>query len=72
MSRNETITTCFGLLLAAFVLCSPAACSINRQNRIAEAIKAGADPTEAKCAIEADMGNMPACVLAASKQGVGK
>lgn len=39
------------LCVTAFVL-SPAACTMNRQDRVAEAIKNGADPIAAKCSIE--------------------
>jgi hypothetical protein len=72
MNLKEALTCCFGLALAAFVLLGPVACSINRQNQIVEAIKAGADPTAAKCAVEADMGNSAACILVASKRGADK
>jgi hypothetical protein len=56
-----------GLGLLAMVLLSPAACTMNRQRMVAEAIRSGADPTAAKCAIEADSGHSPACVLVAMK-----
>lgn len=47
----------FVALLIAVVLASPVACTMHRQRLIAEAIKAGADPLAAKCAIEGDSGD---------------
>ena len=71
MNMNEALTVCFGLVLAAFVLLAPVACTVNRHNQIAEVIKAGVNPTEAKCAIEADTGNTTVCIIISMK-GVPK
>lgn len=68
MTITEAITACVALLLAALVLSTPAACTANRHIQIARAIEAGADPIEAKCAIEGDTGNTPACILAAARR----
>lgn len=73
MDRNETITWCVGMLLGALVLSSPAACTANRHNQIAHAIEAGADPLEAKCAIEGDNSQNAVCIaLAAARKGGSK
>lgn len=69
MNTQEMFATCFGLVLSAAVLLSPAACTANRHNQIAKAIEAGADPIEAKCAIEGESGRDPVCIVAAAKRG---
>lgn len=66
MERNETISVVIAMLLVALVLLSPVACTINRQNVIAQAIKDGADPIAAKCAIDGDA-RSAVCVLVARK-----
>lgn len=68
MTITEAITACVALLLAALVLSTPAACTANRHIQIARAIEAGADPIEAKCAIEGDNGQNTICVLAAANR----
>jgi hypothetical protein len=59
---TEMVCAILGMGLSAAVLLSPAACTINRQTLIADAIKSGADPTAAKCAIESEVGATPQCV----------
>jgi len=44
------------------VLLAPVACTMSRQAVIAEAIKNGADPIAAKCAIEGDTTREPVCM----------
>ena len=39
------------------LLCSPVVYTMNMQHLVAEAIKNGADPIAAKCAIEGDSGD---------------
>lgn len=68
MDAKETFTACLGMVLAAGVLLSPAACVANRHNQITKAIEAGADPLEAKCAIEGETEQTPVCILAASRK----
>lgn len=56
------------LIIAASVLSvllSPAACTMHRHYRIEQAIAHGADPIDAKCAIEMDIGNSPLCIARA-------
>jgi hypothetical protein len=65
MDRNEMTVCIVGLTLLCAFLMTPAACTMHRQRMVVEAIKAGADPTAAKCAIEADQGSVPACILSA-------
>lgn len=67
MNGKEMTVWIVGLALLAAVIASPVACTINRQRLVAEAIRSGADPTAAKCAIEGDSGHTPACVLAVGK-----
>lgn len=52
MNGKEMTVALVALLLVIGLLASPVACTINKQQLIAEAIKGGADPIEAKCAIE--------------------
>ncbi|MCY1559415.1 hypothetical protein D9M68_964550 [compost metagenome] len=51
------------------MLVSPAACTANRHTQITRAIEAGADPMEAKCAIEGDTGQSMVCVVLAANKG---
>lgn len=66
MNTQELITAICAMVLAAVALLSPVACAANRHNQIAKAIEAGADPIEAKCAIESETGSEPVCILAAA------
>lgn len=68
MNGKEMCVWIFGLSLLAMVLISPVACTMRRHAVISEAIRNGADPTEAKCAIEQDTESTPACVLAAARK----
>jgi hypothetical protein len=68
MTAKEMAVWIVGLVLAAAVVASPVACTMRRQEVVAEAIRNGADPIAAKCAIEADMQVSPMCVIAASKK----
>jgi hypothetical protein len=61
---NEQTVAVIGILCAFLLALSPVACTMNRHRLIAEAIKAGADPLEAKCAIESD--GWSACATYAS------
>lgn len=53
---TKTMIVWIAAIGAVFVL-SPVACTMNRQHLVAEAIKNGADPIAAKCAIEGDSGD---------------
>lgn len=68
MDGKECFATCLGLVLLATVLLSPAACTANRHNQIRAAIEAGADPLEAKCAIESQGGPSDLCTIVATKK----
>ena len=57
MDAKTTLVWIVALLLLATLLASPVACTMNRQSLIAEAIKNGADPLAAKCAIEGGDGD---------------
>ncbi len=63
MDRNTLVAQVIGMLLFAAVACSPVACTMNRHQLIAEAIKAGVDPIAAKCAIEGDTMKEPVCLV---------
>jgi hypothetical protein len=52
MDTRTMVVQVIGMLLLAVVVCSPVACTMNRHRLVAEAIKGGADPLAAKCAIE--------------------
>lgn len=68
MTSKEMTVWIVGLLLTALVIVAPVACTMRRQEVVAAAIKAGADPIAAKCAIEADVSQSPMCVLAAGRK----
>ena len=55
-TKSMILWICVAMLVAA-LLASPVACTMHRQRLIAEAIKGGADPIAAKCAIEGDNGD---------------
>ena len=59
MTVDAKTTTLWALaaILVAALLASPVACTMHRQRLVAEAIKNGADPLAAKCAIEGDSGD---------------
>ena len=67
MNSKEMTVWIVALVLAAGVLISPAACTMNRQRLVFEAINNGADPTVVKCAMENDIENTPQCVLVAAR-----
>ena len=55
---TKTMVVWIAAIAAVFaLLCSPVTCTLNRQHLVAEAIKNGADPIAAKCAIEGDSGD---------------
>ncbi|WP_159913051.1 hypothetical protein [Pantoea sp. 18069] len=64
---KDAIVTVVGFLVLAAAVMSPVACTMNRHALMAEAIRGGADPIAVKCAIEADMGMSPMCVVKASR-----
>lgn len=70
MSENlrDTILWSLGMTLLAGVLCTAAACTAHRHAQITKAIEAGADPMEAKCAIEGYSEDIPCILLAARKE----
>lgn len=68
MTTKEMAVWIVALLLAAVVLIAPVACTMRRQEVVAEAIRNGADPIAAKCAIEADVSQTPVCILAAGRK----
>jgi hypothetical protein len=57
MDTKTMIVSLVGTLCLFALLATPVACTMNRQRLVAEAIKAGADPLAAKCAIEGDQGD---------------
>jgi len=62
------VVAILAILAACVVLLAPVACTVNRHRVVAEAIKNGADPIAAKCAIEADTLQTPACALFAARR----
>lgn len=67
---SNRIVWCFCALMAALVVTSPVACTVHTNNRISEAIEKGADPLEARCAME--MGNPSAVCIATAVRGERK
>ena len=49
---KETIQIITAMLCALVVLLSPAACTMHRNEKIAEAVKNGVDQIEVSCAME--------------------
>lgn len=72
MDTREMIVAIVAILAGTAVLLSPAACTMNRQNRIKEVVAQGIDPTSAKCAVEADSGMTAECILASVKRQEAK
>ena len=72
MDTRDMIVSIVAIAAGTVVLLSPAACTMNRQNRVKEVIAAGVDPTSAKCAVEADSGMTAECILAAAKRQEAK
>ncbi len=58
---QETVVAVVAMTLMAAVVASPVGCTVNRHNKIAEAIRNGADPIGAKCAIEGESQNSNLC-----------
>lgn len=54
MDTKEMIVWIIGLVLGFAFVCMPIACTMQGQHLVAEAIKNGADPIAAKCAIVSD------------------
>lgn len=52
MDGKTMVVAIVAVALLAALVGSPVACTMHRQRLIAEAIKNGADPISAKCAIE--------------------
>lgn len=69
MDTRSLILYIVAAALTAAVLTSPVACTVHRQRIIAAAIKDGADPIAAKCAIEGETQHSTLCALAALKGG---
>lgn len=67
MNTKEMSVWIVAMLLIAALLASPVACTMNRQSLVAEAIKNGADPLAAKCAIEGDSGDNRTSALCMAK-----
>lgn len=67
MDWKDFVVWLVGIAAGTAVLLSPAACTMERQRRVMEAIQGGADPIAAKCAIESDLTYTPACVIAAGR-----
>lgn len=65
---TKTMVVWVAAIMAVFALLfSPVACTMKRQDLIADAIKNGADPISAKCAIEGDSGDNRASSLCLAK-----
>ena len=68
MNDIDTILTkaIFATIMVAII--SMSSCSMYTRHKVTEAIKAGADPLAAACAIEADKQSSPTCVILATKK----
>jgi hypothetical protein len=59
---RELAVWALAILCVTAVALMPLACTVSRHRAVADAIKAGADPIAAKCAIEGDNRGDPLCV----------
>lgn len=66
MTNKAMVVWLVGILMGGTVLLSPVACTIQRQTTVAAAIKGGADPIAAKCAIESNTAYEPMCIMRAA------
>lgn len=57
MDTKTMIVWLVSILMLGTIICAPVGCTMRRQSLVAEAIKNGADPIAAKCAIEGDAGD---------------
>jgi hypothetical protein len=56
------------VLIGALVVCAPVACTINRQNLLAQAAATGKDPIALRCAMDSGLDNSrtdPLCIARA-------
>lgn len=67
MERSEVFTWCMGFAAVVAVAALPVSCTKHRQTLVAEAIKNGADPIAAKCAIEGDSQDSKMCLVYAAR-----
>lgn len=67
MDAKTMIVAILGIVVGGAVLLSPAACTMRRHQVVADAIKNGADPISAKCAIESDNSMSPVCIVRAQE-----
>lgn len=68
MNFKEMLIWVFVLVLCGGVLLSPVACTMHREALIAEAIKSGADPLLAMCAIDTHSTSRAECAAAAASR----
>ncbi len=66
MNTKEMTVWIVGILCLFMALLSPVACTVQRQWTVAQAIKNGADPIAAKCALESNTAYEPMCIIRAS------
>lgn len=65
---SDEIRMILVILVAGVVLLSPVACTMRKQELIAEAIRQGADPIAVRCALEDSMNSTPhMCLVKAAK-----
>ena len=54
-------------LFVTVLLCAPVACSVHRDHKIAEMVKAGAEPPTARCAMAWEPGTLCLQIVAKGK-----
>lgn len=60
----DAVLSALAICAVAALLGSPVACTMHRDAKVTEAIKAGADPIEARCAVTDDLRD-PVCMVRA-------
>lgn len=67
MNCKEMAIWALGLMLLAGVAISPVACTMQQDALVADAIKGGADPISARCALDGMNGTSPLCMARAAR-----
>lgn len=69
----DTLLKCLIAGVVAIAICwAPVSCSKHTDDKIAEAIANGVDPTDARCAYKGDGNNVNTCAIRAAQRGMSK
>lgn len=68
MDKVRCLLIILSAAVVAVLIIAPVTCAMQRQALIVDAIKAGADPIAARCAIEGEGASSGICLVMASKK----